>query len=862
MTPGNFAVNSQRRPGPFPSRPIDERLPVTLEDFLGKFAEVLDERDGWVVPCPAHSDSRPSLRVAVSETGRVLLKCRAGCDSAKVLSALGITWAELAAVEPGEVKTRATSTATPAGPAEVAALAVTLDRYAAALHDGHSDGAREAWEYAKARFGLRAEDAIRLGLGVALDLGGGPRLVVPFRDEHGVPRGYQARAIDPDARVRWLGAKSPQGASWAKVGWLPGESGWAEVLVTEGPGDGLTACAVGYDVILVRGAGLAGSVADDIVRMAHGRPIVICGDADAAGDAFARTLAAELAKRGEHVRKVRPPRDGDDLTAWRERNPSAFASDLTRAVSTAPALGGVAARVDAWTDADLTEVASARRLKEHFEAMGSGVRFSPEAGFFLLRGGIWRPDKLDEVRTAAQDVAAALWDEAAAVVAELEAIEAAGDPSGEAKKLRGRVVAVKQFAKAANSKKGIDAAVRELQALHGVAADLGDFDTHPHLLACRNGVVDLRNGVLMPHDPALLLTRRVDLDYDPDARAPRWERFLEEIFPDPVRHAGLPAFMRRLVGYGVTGLTTEQCFAVLWGKGANGKSVFTDTLTEVFRELTVTTPFSTFEERSSGGIPNDLAALKGARLVMAAEGEQGRPMAEAILKRVTGRDLIAARFMRKEFFEFRPTFLLMLGTNFKPQFRGQDEGLWRRVKLIPFERYFAPAERDHQLGQKLLAEAQGILAWAVRGAVEWHREGLADPKIIVDSTQEYRQTSDALAGVLPGVLVFDETARLSGKQAYDAYRDWVDEEGLPEKERWTRRALFAALEERGAGKRKNRHGVYFTGIRLGKPSDFADEIDEEKPAAERTPEAPLADSLSTSQSIKPPSLDDVLGGTQ
>ncbi|WP_412736295.1 phage/plasmid primase, P4 family [Krasilnikovia sp. MM14-A1259] len=731
----------------------------------------------------------------------------------------------------------------------MAALAADLDRWTADL----AEHGAAAYTYALDRFGLDTAACGRLGLGYAVGLGGGPRLVVPFRDELGVPRGYQARALEPAARVRWLGAKSPEGASWAKVGWLPGEAGWAEVLVTEGPGDGLTACAVGYDVVLVRGAGLAASVADDIVRMAGGRPIVICGDADAAGDGFARTLAAELAKRGEHVRKVRPPRDGDDLTDWRARNPDAFATDLTRSVAAAPTLGGVAVRVDAWTDADLTEVASARRLRDHFEAAGSGVRYSPEAGFFVLRGGVWRPDRLDEVRTAAQDVAMALWAEAADLAREVEAIKQAGDPAGEVKMLAARVGKLKAFARNANSSRGIDAMVRELKALRGVAADLESFDRHHHLIAVRNGVIDLRTGALLPHDPANLLTRRVDLDFDPEATAPRWEEFLREIFPSQTRHAGLPDYMRRLVGYGITGSTAEQCFAVLWGTGANGKSVLTDTLTEVFREHTVTTPFSTFEERTSGGIPNDLAALKGARLVMAAEGEQGRPMAEAILKRVTGRDAISARFMRKEFFEFRPTFLLLLATNFRPQFRGQDEGLWRRVKLIPFERYFAPSERDHKLGEKLLAEARGILAWAVRGAVEWYRNGLDDPTPIVDATKEYRQTSDALAGLLPGVLVIDDDGRITGKLAYDAYLAWADEENLPPKERWTRRTFFAALEERGASKKKANSGVYFTGIRRARATDNAPA--EEILAEPRTAPSPLADSPGTSLATSP-SLND------
>ncbi|MFD6638350.1 phage/plasmid primase, P4 family [Micromonospora chalcea] len=825
---------------------------MTLTDLLDRLGAAQDA-DGWLAVCPSHSDSRPSLRIAVGESGAVLLKCRAGCETADVLKSLGMTFSDLPTVAEGEAPTRATSTSKPANPAAVAALAAQLDGWAAALKrlDQRAD---DALRYAADRFGLDSDAAERLGLGLALDLGGGPRLVVPFRDRDGVPRGYQARALDPKAKVRWLGAKSPAGESWSRVGFLPGEAGWAELIVTEGPGDGLTAVATGYDVAFVRGAGLAGSVAGEVAELAAGRPVVVCGDADPAGDRFARVLAAELAKLGLSVRTVRPPMDGDDLTDWRARNAETFATDFIRAVVSSQDPGGLKTRLDAWTDADLTEVASARRLKDHFEENGSGVRYSPEAGFFILRDGVWRSDKLDEVRTAAQDVAATIWAEAAELAEALKEIARDGDKT-EAKDLGARIGKLKAFAKAANSSKGIDAMVRELKALRGVAVDFEAFDKHHHLLAVRNGVIDLRSGRLLPHDPDLLLTRRVDLDFDAEATAPRWEAFLREVFPH-ARHAGLPEYMRRLVGYAITGETGEQCFVVHHGGGANGKSVYTDTLTEVFRELVVTTPFSTFEEKSSGGIPNDLAALKGARLVFAAEGEQGRPMAEAVLKRVTGRDSISARFMRKEFFEFRPTFLLQLATNFRPQFRGQDEGLWRRVKLVPWERYFTPAERDHKLGEKLLAEAQGILAWAVRGAVDWYRDGLQDPPVIREATKEYRATSDALDGFLPGVLVAEEGAKVTAKVVWDGYRQWCDDEALPSKERWTRKALFAALEERGALKKKANVGVVFEGLRLARPSDHAAE---ETSAEERTAPSPLAHKQDDTPTAGP-SLDDIFDG--
>lgn len=829
-------------------------MSLTLNDFLGRFDGTEEDTDGFRVHCPAHSDSQASLRIAVSDQGKVLVKCRAGCKTPDVLKELGLTLRDLATMKPGDVDVqRATSTDAPASVEDVARLAADLDRWHAALFTGGvaSEG-QAALEYAAARFGIDALTADHLGLGFADDLPGGPRLVVPFRDLDGVPRGFQARALGKDPKVRWLGPKSPEGASWAKVGYFEGGSGWDEVLVTEGPGDALTGVGIGYDTAMIRGAGLVSNpaVVKAVAEMVGDRLAVIAGDGDAAGRTFAATLSQGLLDLGVRV-KILPVPDDLDLTDWRERDGARFSTNVIREIS--------ATKEETSADAvlrdrdeeryPLTDLGNARFARDFIVAQGSGVKYSPEAGHFLLRGGVWRPDRLDRTRAFVQEAADRI-----ALIADRLHGESDGVPGSPSSKRAKRWAA---WARHSQSSRGIDAALKELGALQDVATDVNDFDRHPDRLAVANGVVNLRTGELLPNDPTLLLTRKVEIDYDPEASCPRWETFLDEVFP---AYPEMPDFIRRLVGYGITGRTDEQAFAVLWGTGANGKSVFTDTLTEVFRELTVTTPFSTFEEKQSGGIPNDLAALKGARLVMASEGDQGRPMAEAVLKRVTGKDLIAARFMRKEFFEFRPTFLLMLATNFKPNFRGQDEGLWRRVKLIPWERYFAPHERDHRLGDTLLEERAGILAWAVRGAREWYVSGLQDPEVITGATKEYRETSDALAGFLPGVWVRDDNAgRVDGRLLFETYLQWADEENLPSKERWTRRTFFGALEERGAIKRKTNKGIAFDGIRRARQTDMVPDAVEKKSPIERAePDSPALSSPETPTPTRGASLDDVL----
>jgi putative DNA primase/helicase len=798
---------------------------MSLQDFLAKLDVREEERDGWLCRCPGHNDAKASLRVTVSEdTGKVLLKCRAGCSNTKVMKALGLTIKDLAAMKADPETAEHSTASNDALPEEatIAELGSQLNSWALDLDGIHG---AEALAYAAQRFGIEPEDARRLGLGVTTSLGGGPRLVVPFRDLTGRPLGFQARALNNVAQVRWAGPANPEKASWTRIGFFPGTSGWEEVIVTEGPGDALTAVSVGYDALAIRGAGLVEneSTLDRVAEMLDGRVAIVAGDGDDAGRQFSAKLAEALIARGVTT-KVMKMREDHDVSSWRAEDPAWFRQGFVKEVQKLATLTAKQAKVRRWSY-PFADVGGAQYLRDKLALLGTPVRYTDAAGFYQLQNGVWTKTNDGDIRTEAQKVGKDL--------GELGWAAKDDDPDFYARAY--------DYKKQAETSRGIDAIIKELKSLPGIRAALDDFDRHPHLLAARNGVINLRTGELLPHDPSLLLTRRIDLNYRPGLPAPRWEQFLREVFPD--QHA-MPGYLQRVVGYGITGETGEQIFVVNYGTGANGKSIWSDVLTTIFEAITTITPFSTFEARRGDGVPNDLAALAGARLVIAPEGNQGKLMDEALLKRVTGQDKITARFLRREFFEYRPQFLLLMATNYRPAFKGQDEGLWRRVKLIEWRRYFRPEERDQNLQEKLMAEAEGILAWAVAGAVAWYNGGLQEPAEITSVTEDYRKQSDVLVDFISagedGLFTKGSDSDWMARTAlFTEFQDWAEMENYLDLKNWSSRAFYRSLEERGYPASKRNGVMGFKRVKRVKANPF-DQTAEEKAIAPKQSPTDLA----------------------
>ena len=275
------------------------------------------------------------------------------------------------------------------------------------------------------------------------------------------------------------------------------------------------------------------------------------------------------------------------------------------------------------------------------------------------------------------------------------------------------------------------------------------FDQPPWLLNVLNGTVDLHTGILHEHRREDLLTKLAPVVYDPDATCPRWEAFLMRIMGDNVE---LVAFLQRAAGYALTGDTREEVIFILYGTGANGKSTFLEVLRALLEDYARQADFTTFLARRSDGVRNDVARLAGARFVTAVEAASGRRLDEALIKQLTGRDPVPARFLYQEYFEYYPEFKLFLATNHKPVIQGADEGIWRRIRLIPFAVTIPAAEQDRTLRATLRSELPGILNWAIQGCLAWQREGLGEAEAIQQATAAYRTEMDDPRGFSGGLL--------------------------------------------------------------------------------------------------------------
>jgi len=332
---------------------------------------------------------------------------------------------------------------------------------------------------------------------------------------------------------------------------------------------------------------------------------------------------------------------------------------------------GNAGRYDPNANKPFTDLANAERL---VGMLAGSARFEHKSGaWYLWSGKNWARDEQRRMT------------EYAKAVAELVLAEAKACPDAEHRK-----GAIRQ-ALLVQSSGRIGSMVTLAQSAPGIPIEFDELDRHPHLLNVRNGTIDLRTGELRPHAQADLISQFLDLEFRPDALCPEFGKFLDEVF---CSDSELIGYLQSVFGYAATGETKEQCFFLLHGDGANGKSTLLNAIRATLGDYAKHTPTETLLVRN-GSSSNDLVRLAGARFVTASEANADQKLAEAFIKQVTGDEPMTARFLFKEFVTFMPQFKLFLATNHLPHLSGNDPAIWRRVRTVPFNRRFLDHEQDH-----------------------------------------------------------------------------------------------------------------------------------------------------------------------
>jgi P4 family phage/plasmid primase-like protien len=367
----------------------------------------------------------------------------------------------------------------------------------------------------------------------------------------------------------------------------------------------------------------------------------------------------------------------------------------------------------------------------------------------------------------------------------------------------------KTEAKTLRHRATISAVASLVQANWGIAMAQADFDLDPLLLATPEGTVDLRTGSLMPARREDMITKLTFCGPAEPGSSPKlWLRFLNQIFDG---NQDVIDFMQRAAGYALTGLTDEHKLLFLHGSGRNGKSVFLSALNLLLGDYARSASSSLLLASGQNQHPTALAGLQGARLVIASEIPRNATWNEAMIKDITGGEALSARYMRGDFFDFKPQMTLMIAGNDKPRLNGVDKAMRARIVLVPFEVFIAPEERDPLLTMKLEAEGPEILRWAIEGAMEWQKRGLDVPATIKKASLAYLDDEDVLKSFLDEETTSSSSNCVKTQDLYDRYRDWCQRQGTqPEK-----RATFTKdLMARGYQETKRNTGKVFRGLSL------------------------------------------------
>lgn len=538
-------------------------------------------------------------------------------------------------------------------------------------------------------------------------------------------------------------------------------------------------------------AGGAGKWTSDHAQHLVGRTVVVIPDRDEPGRDHARKVAESLVGVAKEIRVVELPvgKDCADFVAG-----GGSREQLVELVKAAAPWNGNAttSRQDASQSSLLfpqgrTESANARRLVERYGDVLLWV--DPWNKWLCWDGKRWKLDDCRAVDALALQMVDDLW---------REAVELAKTAD------RDTAAAALNFVRSSNQAVGI----RNLLTLarSSVAVLPSTLDTHPWLLNCQNGTLDLRTGTLRAHDKADFLTQICPVEYDADARFPTWRDFVHTILGGD---RDLITYVQRLVGYCLTGSTREHLLPFLYGVGANGKSTFVSAVLAMLGpDYSLKAPTDLLLAKGEAH-PTERADLYGKRFCACVEAEDGRRLAESLVKELTGGDRIRARRMREDFWEFTATHKIWLAANHKPTVRGTDHGIWRRIKLLPFTVTIPDDQQDKDLPAKLLDELPGILAWSVAGCWQWQQDGLREPACVRAATNAYRDEMDLVGRFITDCCDVGSELSVGASVLFKRFRTWCEDAGerAPNQTRFGSRLTERGFNSDKVGGRVIRYGL-------------------------------------------------------
>lgn len=463
----------------------------------------------------------------------------------------------------------------------------------------------------------------------------------------------------------------------------------------------------------------------------------------------------------------------------------------------------------------LNDFGNARRYVIHF---GENIRWQPRLGFFVWDERRWRKDE-DEIHV--RRLAHRMGELIARETLFIEVPKQHADRVAQREELQARIDEIDGMEKPEPAQKTERAALlKEMKEIDGILSGvqdlrgqrlrhaknagnsgpiknmlqeagtmlsvrLEDMDSHPLRVNCRNGTlhftVETVQGVrrasvaLRPHCREDLITRMIDVDFRTDSRMPAFQPFLNQVVPRPETQG----YLQRIAGLSALGIT-EQVLIYLFGDGANGKSVYMDAIAGVLGEYATTAKIEVFtgtNRRSAGDATPELIPMIPARMVRASEPEKGVKWQEGFIKAMTGGEPMMARDLNKGFVEFRPRFTIWISGNYRPEFEGTDDGIWRRIKFIEWPVQIPEAERrpKEEMDARMAADREGILCWIIEGALNYLEGGLMEPEAIRDATQQLREESDAYGTFLEDACIVSGQAgeRIASAELIHAFQFWL-----------------------------------------------------------------------------------------